>query len=63
MSGQQPQQILQNIIQQNPQARAMLMQMQNSGMPPRDFVIQYAKQNNINIQPLVNMLNQQGHRL
>lgn len=60
LSGGNPQQIVQNIIQNNPQAKAMFMQMQNSGMSNKDFVMQYAQQNNINIQPYLNMLNQKG---
>lgn len=60
LSGGNPQQIVQNIIQNNPQAKAMFMQMQNSGMSNKDFVMQYAKQNNINIQPYLNALSQKG---
>lgn len=63
MSGGNPQQIVQNIIQNNPQAKGMLTQMQNSGMSAKDFVMQYARQNNINIQPYLNMLNQKGIKL
>ena len=62
MSGSNPQQIIQNMVQNNPQARAMLNQMKNSGMSNEDFVMQYAKQNNINIQPLINMMSQYGRR-
>ena len=62
MSGNTPQQIIQNMVQNNPQARAMLNQMKNSGMSNEDFVMQYAKQNNINVQPLINMMSQYGRR-
>lgn len=57
-SGQHPQQIIQTILQNNPQARAMFNQMKNSGMSEKDFVMQLAQQYNINIQPLINMMNQ-----
>ena len=63
MNGGNPQQIIQNLMQNNPQARAMYQQMQNSGMQPKDFVLQYAKQNNIDIQPYINMMNQKGYKL
>ena len=62
ISGNSPQQIIQNMVQNNPQARAMLNQMKNSGMTNEDFVMQYAKQNNINVQPLINMMSQYGRR-
>ena len=61
--GNNPQQIIQNIVAQNPQVQAVFNQMQQSGMTPQQYVMQYAKQNNINIQPLVNMMNQRGIRL
>lgn len=61
-SGQHPQQIIQTMIQNNPQARAMLNQMKNSGMSEKDFVMQLAQQRNIDIQPLINMMNQRVQR-
>ena len=61
--GNNPQQIIQSIIAQNPQVQAVFNQMQQSGMTPQQYAMQYAKQNNINIQPLVNMMNQRGIRL
>lgn len=62
MSGQSPNQIMQQMIQQNPQARVILNQMQQSGMNPRDYVMQLAKQNNVNINPMLNMLRQKGFK-
>lgn len=61
--GNNPQQIIQSIAAQNPQVQAVFNQMQQSGMTPQQYAMQYAKQNNINIQPLVNMMNQRGIRL
>lgn len=62
MSGMNPSQIMQNVIQSNPQAQVILNQMQQSGMTPQQFVMQLAKQNNININPMLNMLKQRGFR-
>ena len=59
-NGQNPNQVLQQMIQQNPQAQVLFNQMQQSGMNIRDFTMQYAKQNNINIQPILQQLNQKG---
>lgn len=61
--GNNPQQILQNAMTSNPQIRTALNQMAQSGMSPQQYVMQYAKQNNINIQPFVNMMNQRGIKL
>lgn len=58
-----PQQILQQMINQNPQAQIVLNQMKQSGMSMRDFTLQYAKQNNINLQPILQQLNQYGIKL
>lgn len=62
MSGANPNQIMQNIIRQNPQAQVILNQMQQSNMTPQQYVMQLAKQNNININPVLNMLRQRGYR-
>ena len=62
-TGVNPQFTLHQLVSQNPQLQVMLNQAQQSGMSPRDYALQYAKQNNINIQPLVNMLGQRGIRL
>ena len=58
--GNNPQQIAQMIISQNPNLQAVLNHMQQSGMNPIQFAIQYAKQNNINIneQYITNMYQQ-----
>ena len=61
--GSNPQQITNQILNQNPQMKVAFNQMQQSGMSTKDYVMQYAKQNNIDIQPLVNMMNQRGIRL
>ena len=53
----------QQLINQNPQAQILFNQMQQSGMSVRDFTLQYARQNNINLQPLIQQLNQHGIKL
>lgn len=62
-NGQNPNQVLQNMINQNPQAQILMNQMQQSGLSIKDFTLQYAKQNNINIQPILQTLNQRGIKL
>ena len=48
--GTNPQQIEQMIYKQNPQLLALSNQMKESGLTPIQFVMHYAKQNNIPIQ-------------
>lgn len=61
--GNNPQQIMQNIIHQNPQMQVIVNQVQQSGLSPKQFVMQYAKQNNIDINPLVQFMSQRGIKL
>lgn len=68
-----PQQFMQNIqrmAMNNPQAQQALQQfniannqMQQSGMSMKQYALQYAKQQNINIDPMIAMLQQMGIRL
>ena len=61
MNGQgNPQQIVEQIAGQNPQAKAMLNQMKQSGMTPQQFTMQYAKQHNINIEPMIQQMRNRG---
>ena len=62
-NGQNPQQVIQQIVQKNPQAQVLMNQMQQSGMSVKDFTLQYAKQNNINLQPTLNILSHRGIKL
>lgn len=62
MGGMNPNQIMQNIMRQNPQAQVILNQMQQSGMSPQQYVQQLAMQNNINLNPMLNMLKQRGYK-
>ena len=63
MGGQNPEVIMNHMLQQNPQLQVLMNQARQSGMSPRDYTMQYAKQNNINIQPLVNMFSNRGIKL
>ena len=58
-----PQQVIQQMIAQNPNAQILMNQMRQSGMSMRDFTLQYARQNNINLQPILQQLNQHGIKL
>lgn len=61
--GANPQQIIENMVRQNPNSQAILNQMRQSGMSPKDFVLQFARQNNINISQIVQGLSQRGIKL
>lgn len=52
-----------DLIKQNPQAQVLINQMQQSGMSMRDFTMQYARQNNINLEQIINALSQRGIKL
>ena len=59
-NGGNPQQIMQNMIQQNPQMNAVLNQVKQSGMSMEQYARQYARQNNIDIDQMLNTLKQRG---
>lgn len=59
-SGQNPNQLINQMVQQNPQAQILFNQMQQSGMSMKDFTMQYARQNNVNIDAILNALYQRG---
>ena len=56
--GNNPQQVAQMIFQQNPQLQVIANQMQQSGMSPMNFVMQYARQQNIDPTMIQNMYQQ-----
>jgi hypothetical protein len=56
--GPNPQMIQQALFQQNPQMQVIYNQMMQSGLPPMQFVMQYARQNNIDPNIINNMYNQ-----
>lgn len=53
-SGGNPQQVMQNMMQQNPQMNQMQTQMKNmaQGRSPKEFILQMAKQNGVSEQNL-----------
>lgn len=63
MSGGNPQSIINNMMKNNPNAQAILNQMKQSGMSPKQFVMQYAKQNNMDVNPMISMLKNNGIKL
>lgn len=62
-SKQNPNQLINQLLNQNPQANIMLNQMKQSGMSPKDFVLQYAKQNNIDMNSIIDLFNKNGIKL
>jgi hypothetical protein len=55
-----PNQVIQMLAQQNPNVQAILNQMQQSGMTPQQFAMQYARQNNIDINQVANAFRKMG---
>lgn len=55
-----PNQVVQMLAQQNPNVQAILNQMQQSGMTPQQFAMQYARQNNIDINQVTNAFRKMG---
>ena len=49
--GMTPQAVMDMLLQQNPQLQTTLQQMQNmaQGRSPREFVMQFARQNGVNL--------------
>ena len=56
-AGRNPQQIMQIMMQQNPQIKQLLTQLQNmsNGQNPRDFLTQLARQNGVSEQNISNI--------
>ena len=59
LSSGNPQQAVQNLMKQNPQFNAVLNQAKQSGSIEQ-YVRQYAQQNNIDLEPILNTLRQRG---
>ena len=61
---QNPQQMFQNMLQQNPQISSALSQIQNStqGANPRDVAMQLARQRGMSEQEVMNMFNSLNRR-
>ena len=60
MNGGNPQAMFQQAMQRNPQLQAILNQQKQSGMSMEQYVRQLAKQQNVDIEPMLNMLRQRG---
>lgn len=61
--GQNPQQIIQNAIAQNPQLQQTFSQMQQNNMTPRDMCMQIAQQRGINLNQMIQFMNQRGFKM
>lgn len=61
--GSNPQQIVQTALQRDPRVNAVFSQAKQSGMTMEQFTRQFAKQNGIDIEPMINTLRQRGMRL
>ena len=61
-AGQNPQQIMQMLIQRNPQYSQMLTQIQNmsQGRSTKEFVMQLARQNGVNEQNMAQLMQMFG---
>lgn len=61
---QNPQQMFQNMLMQNPQMSSALSQIQNStqGSSPRDVAMQLARQRGMSEQEVMNMFNSLNRR-
>lgn len=62
MQGGNPQAFMQNMLRQNPQMNAIFNQQKNSGLSMEQYARQYAKQNNIDINQLLNNIQQMGRK-
>ena len=59
MMGQNPQQIIQNAIAQNPQLQQVFSQM-GSGVNAKALVMQIAQQRGIDLNPMLQVFSQRG---
>ena len=62
-SGNNPEMLINSIANQNPQIRALLNQKQQSNMSWKDLTLQLAKQNNVNITPILQGLQHNGIKM
>ena len=62
-NGQNPNQVVEQTISKNQDAQVLFNQMKQSGMSVKDFTLQFAKQKNINLEPILNTLSQKGIKL
>lgn len=62
-TGGNPQTFVNNMLNQNPNFKNLLNQKNQNGMSWKDLTIQLAKQSNVNLEPYVNGLKQNGINL
>lgn len=62
-SGNNPEVLINNLAKNNPQFQAILNQKAQSGMSWKDFTIQIARQNNIDLTPYIQGLQQKGIKM
>lgn len=62
-TGNNPDVLLNNLAKQNPQVRALLNQKRQNNMSYQDLVVQLAKQNNINLTPILQGLSNNGIKM
>ena len=58
-----PQAIVQQLISQNPQIQYIFNQVKQSGMSTKDYAINFAKQNNMDINSLIQAMSNFGIKL
>ena len=58
--GKKPKEIMQYFVDNDKQLQILINQAKQSGMEPKDYVFQYAKQNNINLNPIFEMFIRNG---
>lgn len=51
------------LLSRNPRLQPLFNQMKQSGMSEKDFVLAYCRQNNINVEPIVQMFKNKGINL
>lgn len=61
--GQNPQQILQNAIAQNPQLQQTFSQIGSNGISAKQLCYQIAQQRGIDINQMINFLQQRGIKM
>lgn len=61
-SRQNPNAMLQTLMSKNPQFSAILNQQKQSGMSMEQFTRQYAKQHNIDLQPMLDAMRKNGFK-
>ena len=62
-TGNNPEMLIQNLANQNPQLKALLNQKQQSGMSWKDLTMQLARQSNVNLTPYLQGLEQKGIKM